>query len=128
MKGEEIYFLEINPRISGISCLSSAASSINSFEALYLIASGEWCKPRVLDDFIKNGAVQIGGQLADDFAPLLKAEGSKITLFRDDIINVDGVSSRNIIAGGCPETILNMLGSIDHTILKWLRETSSADA
>ncbi|NLS55804.1 hypothetical protein [Hafnia alvei] len=80
------------------------------------------------EDFTKNGAVQIGGQLADDFSPLLKAEGAKITLFRDEIINVDGVSSRNIIAGGCPETILNILKPIDHTILKWLRETSSAGA
>ncbi len=128
VKGEDIYFLEINPRISGISCLSSAASGINSFEALYLIASGEWCKTRLSKDFIKNGAVQIGGQLADDFSPLLKTEGTKITLFRDEIIHVDGVSSRNIIAGGHPETILKILKPIDHTILEWLRETSSAVA
>ena len=128
VKGEDIYFLEINPRISGISCLSSAASGINSFEALYLIANGEWCKTRMSKNFINNGAVQIGGQLADDFSPILNAEGEKITIFRDEIIHVDGVSSRNIIAGGCPETILNILKPIDHSILEWLRETSSAVA
>lgn len=128
VKGEGISFLEINPRISGISCLSSAASGINSFEALYLIASGEWCKTRVSEDFIKNGAVQIGGQLADDFSPLLKAEGAKITLFRDEIIYVDGASSRNIIAGGRPETIQKILKSINHAALAWLRKTSSVGA
>lgn len=113
VKDDYVFFLEINPRISGISCLSSAASGINSFEALYLISSAQWNKNSMLDNFINNSAIQVGGMLANEISPILLDERENITVYRDEIIHVDGKASRNIIAGGRYDVIERILKSID---------------
>ncbi|WJV68324.1 ATP-grasp domain-containing protein [Pectobacteriaceae bacterium CE70] len=120
VKGDDIYFLEINPRISGISCLGSAASGLNSFEALYHISLAQWNIDSFREEFKNNTAIQIGGGLADKLSLLLNDDVGNITVYRDDVINVDGKTSRNIIAGGNNDAIERMFKSLDISIIELL--------
>ncbi len=117
VKDDNIFFLEINPRISGISCLSSAASGINSFEALYLISSGEWNKNLVASNISNNSALQIGGRLADEIAPEL-FDKKDLIIYRDEVIHVDGNPSRNIIVAGNHNMIKNIFKSLDSVAIE----------
>lgn len=81
VKDDDIYFLEMNPRISGISCLGSAASGINSFETLYLISESKWDVSSIRNEVKDNSAIQIGGTLADILRPFINEESGNITIF-----------------------------------------------
>lgn len=109
---ENLYFLEINPRISGISCLSSAASGVNSFEATYLISAKKWSE-QALPDGCSNAAVQIGGAFADKYLPLLREQEPSLSIYRDNMISVDGHPSHSIIAGGGCSLICRFLQAIN---------------
>lgn len=117
-----LYLLGINPRISGISCLSSAASGVNSFESTYLISSGQWQAPLPYQSR-QGAALQLGGKYADEISSVIRDEGNNVTVYRDNIITVDGKDSRNMIAGGTISSIENVLQSVQHSSLSFIALT-----
>ncbi|MGM3175177.1 ATP-grasp domain-containing protein [Dickeya lacustris] len=111
---DDIYFLEINPRISGISCLSSAASGVNSFEATYLISSNQW-GGHIFENRKSNfSAIQIGGTHVEKYISLLESNND-LKIVRNNIISVDGNESRNVIVSGASVSIDDFLKFADLT-------------
>lgn len=103
-----LWVLEINPRISGISVLSSAATGVNSFEAVYRIAMGEWDEHAAAP--AQGAAIQAGGESADRLARLA---GPDVAVLRDRTIVVDGAESRSVVVSGALTQVEALLGEMD---------------
>jgi biotin carboxylase len=106
----KVYALEINPRVSGVSCLSAAASGVNSFEAVYRVAKGQWAGCTFTGG--DGAAVQAGGAWADKLEHAVHQLNDHVDLYRDTTITVDGFESRSIIVGGSPESIEALLEAL----------------
>lgn len=112
VSNREVMVLEINPRVSGASCLSAAASGLDAFYATYEIAKSRWNK-RHLRMPSASAAIQAGGTWATRVEEQIHALNIKVDWFRDENIVVDGVASRNVIIGAGStdvETIVSALG------------------
>lgn len=96
--GDSVEVLEINPRVSGASCLTAAASGVDAFDASYRIAVGRW-SDRPKRSGTHRAALQAGGAWAAHLACLLDRSDCVIERYRDEGITVDGLVSRSIIIG-----------------------------
>jgi biotin carboxylase len=98
--GQALKVLEINPRVSGVSCLSAAASGLNAFEATYLISTSRWAHQSSSAGLSQGAAVQAGGREADKILAALTTVRHSIHIYRNNEIVVDGERSRSVIIGG----------------------------
>lgn len=102
--GGRILVLEINPRVSGASCLSAAASGIDAFEASYRIAASQWHRrPHRLPR--DRASIQAGGEWAARLARQIDEDRVELDWYRDRDIVVDGETSRSVIVGGAPDVV-----------------------
>ncbi|MET9711689.1 acetyl-CoA carboxylase biotin carboxylase subunit family protein [Nocardiopsis alba] len=110
--GERIFVLEINPRVSGASCLSAAASGVDAFEASYRIAASQWHRrPRRVP---RGGAsIQAGGEWAARLVHRIHEDGLALDWYRDREIVVDGAASRSVIVGGAPDIVRSIFERLD---------------
>lgn len=96
--------LEINPRVSGASCLSAAASGIDAFEASYRIAASQWHRrPHRLPR--DRASIQAGGEWAARLTRQIDEDRVELDWYRDRDIVVDGETSRSVIVGGAPDVV-----------------------
>lgn len=99
--GERAWVLEINPRVSGATTLSVAASSQNTYEALVSIGASEWAGPSKWHADRTAIAVQ--------FPVLRDAEHffhGVMSLVRTATYHVDGRELPNVVATIDPDRLL----------------------
>ncbi len=112
VSNSEVNVLEINPRVSGASCLSAAASGLDAFYASYEIANSRWSE-RSVKMCGSGAAIQAGGTWATRVEEQIRELGVEVEWFRDQKIVVDGVASRSVIIGatlGDVEAIVSAVG------------------
>lgn len=108
----EYYIIEINPRVSGTTVLSSAASSINTFEALTHMLLGTWSQ-FAIENANSEEAEKFALQFPylDDAGP--SAPGQNITLVKANDFHRDGVLYRNAIISGRYDSISELQRDIE---------------
>jgi hypothetical protein len=102
--GVDLFMLEVNPRVSGASCLSAAASGIDAYEATYRIARRQWSE-RLEQETAGGAAIQAGGDWVAFLKKVIDDAAQPIEWYRDGEINVDGITSPSAIVGGTAAVI-----------------------
>jgi len=111
--GNDVFVLEINPRISEISCLSAAASGVNAFREVFEVATGHWSERFLrLAEGNRQWAIQAGGLQAERLEAERHRLSGGVRVKRAGWITVDGARSRSLICSGDRRSMEELCGKV----------------
>lgn len=107
-----IQILEINPRVSGASALSAAATGVSAFEETYRIARSQW-GTRTRNTRPVGAAVQAGGEWAERLEHVVRENRIPVQWYRDTHLGVDGRGTRSILVGGDTDAVQSVVSALN---------------